>query len=1002
MKVVVTGTFTVESLGEPLAYLLSAAGLSASVEFGPYGQVFQQLLDPSSQTAQNKDGVNVVLVRFEDLAKSSRNSDDTCGAFTPEMIEQVEANASEVIGALRSAAERSSTPTLVLLCHTSLAFAANSQALLMCDRLEEKFAAYLQSSGNVYLLSSRQLSELYPVEEYDDPAANALAHVPYKPAYFAALAAAIARRIYRIKSAPHKVVVLDCDQTIWKGVCGEVGANGVEFDAPRLALQEFMVEQQRAGMVLCLCSKNNEEDVWEVFAQRKEMPLRRDHIVSWRINWNNKSQNLKALAAELNLGLDSFIFVDDDPVVCAEVRSNCPEVLTLQLPHEVENIPRFLRNVWAFDHLPITREDEQRAQLYKENAIRERLRQEAPSYDTFIAGLGLQIDIAPINREQIARVSQLTQRTNQFNFTTIRRSEAEIERLAAQPDTECLVVEVSDRFGDYGLVGVVIFHSTVSRLEVDSFLLSCRALGRGVEHRMVAKLGELALEHGLDTVECNFVATRKNRPALEFLETLDEQFRETTADGLRVVLPAQSATALEFRPAAARELAETGDEATSAANLVAGTGNDPKSASLFHNRIANELFDAPSILTALRGKIHDRRQTATGYEAPEGELESELADLWMNVLNVRQVGRNDNFFELGGDSLVGVQLFSEIEDQFGKRLSMATLLEAPTLATLAEKLRSDDSPQWSSLVPIKTGGGKPPLFCMHAAGGHVLFYRDLANYLGPDQPVYGLQARGLDRAQTHHDRVEDMAAYYLTEVRHLQPAGPYYLCGSSFGGLVAYEMAQQLTREGHEVALLALFDTYGPGYPQIRKDASVIKQRLHALLSLVGRIGDNLRALNSWGKIAYIVNRVKKVRTIAQRKYAWKKNEFERKFSAATGRELPADLQRNHKAIERALKSYKQERYAGHLTLFRASQQPYGAIPNPTLGWEQVVNGGIEVHEVPGAHGAVTVEPYARHLAEKLTPCLERAHGRSERRMGRLPAGSVNYQEAELALATTE
>src|SRR6185437_3995515 len=191
-----------------------------------------------------------------------------------------------------------------------------------------------------------------------------------------------------------------------------------------------------------VCSKNSEEDVREVFAQRLDMPLRHEHFAAWRVNWLPKSENIKSIAQELNLGLDSFIFVDDNPVECAEVEANCPDVLTLQLPENPEEIPQFLKHCWAFDVQKVTAEDARRGEMYRESRQREQLRTQAGSLAEFIAGLNLKIQITPMAPEQLSRVAQLTQRTNQFNLTTIRRTEAEIQQLAG--GAIVLTITVSD------------------------------------------------------------------------------------------------------------------------------------------------------------------------------------------------------------------------------------------------------------------------------------------------------------------------------------------------------------------------------------------------------------------------------------------------------------------------------------------------------------------------------------------------------------------------------
>ena len=210
----------------------------------------------------------------------------------------------------------------------------------------------------------------------------------------------------------------------------------------------------------------------------------------------------------MNLGLDAFIFLDDNPVECAKAHAELPEVLTLQVPSDDADIPEFLRHVWAFDRLKTTAEDRQRTQMYLQNVERDRLERQAGSLDEFLAGLQLKTDVAPPMEEEWSRVARLTQRTNQFNFTTIRRTEAEVRRLS-QEGLECLRIRVSDRFGDYGLVGLMIFAASSDGLRIDTMLLSCRVLGRGIEHAMLARLGRLAVERGLSWVEAPVPADRQ-------------------------------------------------------------------------------------------------------------------------------------------------------------------------------------------------------------------------------------------------------------------------------------------------------------------------------------------------------------------------------------------------------------------------------------------------------------------------------------------------------------
>ena len=225
----------------------------------------------------------------------------------------------------------------------------------------------------VHLITAADVLAQYPVDEIQDPHGDELGRVPYTPLFFVALATAIARRIHAIAAPPFKVVALDCDDTLWAGICGEDGPQNVVIDQPRRTLQEFMAERRRSGMLLALCSKNNEEDVLETFKAHPEMPLEIGHFVSGRVNWESKSANLASLAAELELGLESFILVDDNPKECEEASLGSPEVLALALPAEPGEIPEFLEHVWAFDQARVTDEDRERyRELYAQKAKRVR------------------------------------------------------------------------------------------------------------------------------------------------------------------------------------------------------------------------------------------------------------------------------------------------------------------------------------------------------------------------------------------------------------------------------------------------------------------------------------------------------------------------------------------------------------------------------------------------------------------------------------------------------
>ncbi|HXM43195.1 MAG TPA: HAD-IIIC family phosphatase [Bryobacteraceae bacterium] len=638
-------------------------GLEYRVRMAPYNQVFQLLLDPAGALAANRDGVNVVLARFEDWADAP-----DMARREAHLEAHLEADVRHFAASLREAAQSFAVPLVVCICPAPPGSDAAFQS-----RMEQLVTAAIADLSTVHLVTPREIGELYPVEQACDPLGDKLGHIPYTPAYFAALGTMVARKIHALRTPPFKAIALDCDDTLWRGICGEDGPQGVVVDPPRRALQEFMLAQHAQGMLLTLCSKNNVEDVLDTFRLHPEMALCMDHFSAWRINWSSKPANLAALAEELELALDSFILVDDNPRECREVEAAYPQVPSLALPARDEEILEYLRHVWAFDRLRVTEEDRARPAMYAQELDRQRAEKQAANLGDFLRSLQLEVRIAPMPPKDLARVAQLTQRTNQMNFTTVRRSESDIQALLESGKAECLAVHVSDRFGSYGLAGAMIFRGGVDAISIDTFLLSCRALGRGVEHRMLAALGQLARQRGLAAVEARYVRSQRNRPALLFLESVGLEFQSVRGEALLFRFPAEFAAGLTYEPAVAPRRA-------------AGSGTQPATArhGIPYARIANELRSIEQIMerSATEGAL---RPTSDAPEPPRSDLERSLCRIWSEMLNVQPVGIDDNFFDLGGHSLLAVQLLSRLKEELGIELSLDVVYGADfTVAELAK------------------------------------------------------------------------------------------------------------------------------------------------------------------------------------------------------------------------------------------------------------------------------------------------------------------------------
>jgi FkbH-like protein len=430
-----------------------------------------------------------------------------------------------------------------------------------------------------------------------------------------------------------------------------------------------------------------------VFEHRPEMRVELRHFASMRANWKPKSKNIVAIAAELNLSPDAFVFLDDDAVECAEVHVNRPDILAIKLPTDSATAAQFLRNLWAFNAGKTTAEARARTGFFRQNPARDLARQNAPTLSEFLARLGLRIQVADAAQNDHARLSELTYRTNQFNLTTIRRSAVEIDALSRQ-GVECLAVRVKDRFGDYGIVGLLLFTATSEALVAETFLLSCRALGRGVEHRMLATLGRTARERGLRRVDLPFRESGNNQPALDFLRGVAADFEEPQNGGSLFRIPVNRAVEARYRP---DEYSAVARDSHTRAAFPNPPQTDARSKAALLVSIARDLSAADQIQEHISARTRTRPDTAHPHVAPRTPGERAVAEIFGKVLGIDQVGVDDNFFQIGGHSLLAMQVLSKVREAFDVELSARDLYDGEfTAAQLAAKvmhlrLRAADS-----------------------------------------------------------------------------------------------------------------------------------------------------------------------------------------------------------------------------------------------------------------------------------------------------------------------
>lgn len=370
-----------------------------------------------------------------------------------------------------------------------------------------------------------------------DPRMYLMARSPFAVDFLPHLGRAFADIAAAAAVPPRKCVVVDCDNTLWGGVLGEDGPERVAIgtDYPGEAYREFqhfLAGLGRRGFLLAINSKNDEADVLSFLAESPDMVLRPGDFTAHRINWKDKGTNMAELAKEMNIGLDSMIFVDDSPVECARIRSAFPEVLVERFPSNPAEIPGFISGMRGTQRLRVEVEDLKRAESLRANARRHRLQRSAPDPEAFVQSLEIRLVIERQNRAAIPRVSQLTQRTNQFNLTTRRYSPGDIERLMDGGIVYTMSME--DRFSDYGIVGVAIVADTVGESwEIDSFMLSCRAFGRNIESELLRTVLDDAHAAGARAVRACYMPTAKNGMSREFLPGHGFNLTEQTDEVLR-------------------------------------------------------------------------------------------------------------------------------------------------------------------------------------------------------------------------------------------------------------------------------------------------------------------------------------------------------------------------------------------------------------------------------------------------------------------------------------
>jgi FkbH-like protein len=522
LRIAVLRSFTVEVFQPSLVAALAAYDLAASVQVGQLGNIAQESLSPDSFLYTGSFDVCLVMALAEHVLSDLGVA--AGGGIQDRALAEFLDRLEQLAGRFRG---------LVIVCNFAqppywvtpqLQAQSPGGGRYAIEEANRRLAGLAGRYPNLRICDVARLAGQIGTERFWSPRDMFTSMQPLSAAALPRLAAEIADLVLLYRRTPVKCIVLDCDNTLWGGIIGEDGLGGIRLGEtyPGLCYQEFqrqLRELTRAGFLLALNSKNNEADVRRVFAEHPGMVLRPEHIAAERVNWQDKVTNMHELAEELNIGLDSFVFIDDSDFEINLVRERLPQVRTLQVPPEPWKLPGLLPAARLIDRLAVTAEDQRKSQMYVQERQRKQFRSEADSLEAYLRGLEIRLAFEPFDPEQhTARAAQLTQKTNQFNLTTRRYTEADLRELS-RSGAGIYLASLSDRFGDYGRIALAIVRPTdrpaVGRLDV--FLMSCRVIGRGVEDSFLRLVMRDAQRRGLAGLEAEYIPTPRNVVCRDFL-----------------------------------------------------------------------------------------------------------------------------------------------------------------------------------------------------------------------------------------------------------------------------------------------------------------------------------------------------------------------------------------------------------------------------------------------------------------------------------------------------
>lgn len=528
IKIALLGSFTLNGLEETLRVKCANNKIACQTYVAGYNQYHQEILDPESELYKFSPDISFLILDIRSILGNLFYSPYSVSASARR--EFVQKQAKEITDIAKGFLERSKSKLVI----TNFVIPTYSPFGIFETKAEYSLQDMVKDLNSLMVEESRKTPSLYVYDfngfvtrygetnvfdfrqfHYGDIKV-ALDYIPY-------LAEDLMGYIKPATGRNRKCIVLDLDNTLWGGIVGEDGFDGIKLGpkSPGSAYIEFqrhLLSLHHRGIILAINSKNNPDDAFKVIREHPYMVLHEENFACVKINWNDKISNMRQIAAELNIGLDSMVFLDDDPVGRELMSKMLPEVMTVELPRDPSLYAPTIMRMNDFNVLNITAEDMKRGEMYLQQRKTAELQSKTSNLEEFLSQLGTRIKIKKVDSFTLPRVSQLILKTNQFNLTTHRYQEEEIRRLSRDDRVLIGSAHVEDKFGDNGITGAFIVFKDPAVWTVDTFLLSCRVMGRGVEDAMMSYILSEAKNAGIKTVKAQYLPTSKNKPCETFLE----------------------------------------------------------------------------------------------------------------------------------------------------------------------------------------------------------------------------------------------------------------------------------------------------------------------------------------------------------------------------------------------------------------------------------------------------------------------------------------------------